>query len=304
MILILSKEIDQSTDEVISWLLSQGKDVLRMNNEDDLSKLDVYLGQDLSRVLVNGFDISSFDAVWVRKGQLPSFPILDSIQQSEFSILKEYVLSFVESQNCTVGSILGELGHNKVLDLHLARSIGLMIPETYVTTSKRELVSILNAKKRIIIKPLKDCYRIEGDENVLSLDIFVLEKEMLDSIEDVFFPTLIQEYLLSKFEVRVFAFKDRIFSTAIFVDSGRRTSVSGKVVDRSKLNRMVSIKLPVQVLDKIRKMLNLKGLSSASVDLIYSQGHYFFLEINPVGQFDWISKSCNFYIEKYISENL
>ena len=47
------------------------------------------------------------------------------------------------------------------------------------------------------------------------------------------------------------------------------------------------------------------GINTGSIDLIYSlSNEYVFLEVNPQGQFDWLSKNCNYYIEKDIAELL
>jgi hypothetical protein len=46
-------------------------------------------------------------------------------------------------------------------------------------------------------------------------------------------------------------------------------------------------------------------MNTGSIDLILTpNGEYFFLEINPMGQYDWLSKNCNYYIEKDIAEML
>lgn len=46
-------------------------------------------------------------------------------------------------------------------------------------------------------------------------------------------------------------------------------------------------------------------MNCGSIDMIYSpEGEYIFLEVNPVGQFQWLSKSCNYDIERQIAFDL
>mgnify|MGYP003653909829 CR=1 FL=1 len=46
-------------------------------------------------------------------------------------------------------------------------------------------------------------------------------------------------------------------------------------------------------------------LNCGSFDIIYTpSGEYYFLEVNPVGQFQWLSYNCNYFIEKLIAEGL
>jgi glutathione synthase/RimK-type ligase-like ATP-grasp enzyme len=46
-------------------------------------------------------------------------------------------------------------------------------------------------------------------------------------------------------------------------------------------------------------------LSTGSVDMIVNRNQdYIFLEVNPVGQFQFLSQICNFQIEQKIAEFL
>ena len=51
-------------------------------------------------------------------------------------------------------------------------------------------------------------------------------------------------------------------------------------------------------------MDNLK-LNSGSIDLVYTKDEdYYFLEVNPVGQFAMVSEPCNYYLEKIVAQKL
>ena len=46
-------------------------------------------------------------------------------------------------------------------------------------------------------------------------------------------------------------------------------------------------------------------LESGSIDMVVTPNNeYVFLEVNPVGQFDYVSKLCNYFIEKEIAVKL
>lgn len=50
------------------------------------------------------------------------------------------------------------------------------------------------------------------------------------------------------------------------------------------------------------KMLKLE---SGSLDFIVTpDNEYYFLEVNPVGQFNFVSEICNYHIEKHIAKTL
>ena len=49
-------------------------------------------------------------------------------------------------------------------------------------------------------------------------------------------------------------------------------------------------------------MMNKLELISGSIDLIKSQnGKYYFLEVNPNGQYDWVSQYGGYYLDKKIA---
>ena len=51
--------------------------------------------------------------------------------------------------------------------------------------------------------------------------------------------------------------------------------------------------------------MNLIGLNTGSIDMILTpEGDYYFLEVNPVGQFGMISHPCNFYLEEKVANFL
>lgn len=56
---------------------------------------------------------------------------------------------------------------------------------------------------------------------------------------------------------------------------------------------------------KIQKFMNKIGLKTGSIDVILTpENEFYFLEINPTGQFGWVSQNCNFYLEKEIAKFL
>jgi D-alanine-D-alanine ligase-like ATP-grasp enzyme len=47
------------------------------------------------------------------------------------------------------------------------------------------------------------------------------------------------------------------------------------------------------------------NLDTGSIDMILDRkNEYVFLEVNPTGQFGWLSKSCNYYIEKEVAKHM
>lgn len=73
----------------------------------------------------------------------------------------------------------------------------------------------------------------------------------------------------------------------------------------SKPNRIVPYLLPKDIENKLKNMFKSLNLNCGSLDLIKTPSQeYYFLEVNPFGQFDMLSKACNYSIEKCIAKKL
>ena len=63
--------------------------------------------------------------------------------------------------------------------------------------------------------------------------------------------------------------------------------------------------MPIEIENNLAELMKHLNLNSGSIDLIYGcDKKYYFLEVNPVGQFGMTSYPCNYYIEKKIANYL
>ena len=76
--------------------------------------------------------------------------------------------------------------------------------------------------------------------------------------------------------------------------------------DFTNPNRRVPYNLHGEIKDKLFKMLQKMRLNCCSIDIIKSRdnGKYYFLEINPTGEFGMVSQPCNYLIYKDIALTL
>jgi glutathione synthase/RimK-type ligase-like ATP-grasp enzyme len=190
--------------------------------------------------------------------------------------------------------------------LLIAKKNGLDIPETLITTDKKSLMHFFNLYPSIITKDLRYPLSVEyGDYKLLSDGTFRVTLDMINNLNDTFSPTLVQNEINKEYEIRIFFFMKKLFTMAIFSQSDTQTEVDYRNYNSEKPNRNVPVVLPKEIEIKILKFVTELKLKTGSIDLIYSKcGKYYFLEINPMGQFDWVSKNCNYNIEKKIAQHL
>lgn len=65
------------------------------------------------------------------------------------------------------------------------------------------------------------------------------------------------------------------------------------------------MKLPMVIETKISQFMNYLNLNIGCIDMILDkENKYYFLEVNPVGQFDQESHQCNYNLYKVIADEL
>jgi len=73
---------------------------------------------------------------------------------------------------------------------------------------------------------------------------------------------------------------------------------------KSEYLHWVVYRLPGDMENKIRDFMDRANLNTGSIDLLRTESGYFFLEVNPVGQYLAPSEHCNYSLEFEISEFL
>lgn len=301
MIKIISTHLEKNTDEVIDFLLAKKINFSRINYEDFHS---------YTFEITNNNDYNSDIVHWHRRGRInfnpkAAYPLdIKKYVLSEEKILLRAYENF--NKEGYFGSYIDEEEHNKILDLKIAAQLGLKIPATIVTNTKKDLLKFHEKFKFIITKALNYSFSYQDNNTHYQSSLTIrLNKNDLNNLSDFFLPSIFQEEINKLFEVRVFYFNRRFFSMAIFSQEDPQTEIDYRNYNLNKPNRYISFNLPDDIKKKLLMFIKKKKSKTGSIDLIYSKNKDFvFLEDNPMGQYDWVSKFCNYYIEEYIFESL
>lgn len=308
-ILILSQShLEGTTDHVCQWLNHLGIPYLRMNGEDlfDMQHLDDLPGNDEVAV------------VWYRR-KINSFPVKYSLKQADFNTqytLKRFLvdefnglhslLFYTIDRQKWLNNPLTEDSLNKLHVLSLARKYGISTPFTDVVTTKTAITALLESYNEIIVKPVSECIFIEdttgGQYKMLTKTI---HQANLHLVPEKFFPSLVQEKITKKFEIRTFYLDGECHSMAIFSQNNRKTKDDFRNYDNQRPNRTVPYKLPACLELKLDQLMKALSFRTGSIDLMVDmEGNYHFLEINPEGQFGMVSYPCNYYLERKLAQLL
>ncbi|HSN87851.1 MAG TPA: grasp-with-spasm system ATP-grasp peptide maturase [Thermoanaerobaculia bacterium] len=338
MILILSQADGEPTTEwVMDWLDALGVPFLRLNGEDldGLSggpglSVRIDAGRAGREVAVNfagpheeplPFPAEAVTAVWYRRWQasgcVAALPLLPpgapDPRGAAFTIRRHlsfelWKLSETLFSRFAAVPWLSDPAHdspNKLKVLETAAHHGLEVPATLVTTRRHDLERFAERHGTLITKSIGEPEMFFFEKDFFMLYTAEVGPEEITALPDRFFPSLFQERLEKKYEIRVFFLDGRCYPMAIFSQLDARTQVDFRRYNRKRPNRTVPYRLPAEIEAKIAALMASLELETGSLDLIRTpDGRHVFLEVNPIGQFGMVSRPCNYFLERRVAEVL
>jgi glutathione synthase/RimK-type ligase-like ATP-grasp enzyme len=176
-----------------------------------------------------------------------------------------------------------EVSQRKIRQLQVARRVGLSVPETLVTNqpdAARAFIEIHGVGK-VVRKAFRNIAQAPRTTHLLE----AADLALLDTVR--YAPVIFQRYVPADLDLRVTVVEDEIFAAAItsepeFAADYRPGLGSAKVVPHQ---------LPPGIAEKLLELMRIFGLGFGAIDLrLTPDGDYVFLEINPVGEFLFISQ--------------
>jgi glutathione synthase/RimK-type ligase-like ATP-grasp enzyme len=317
--IIQTGSFDRSTDDILFWLnyynIFEKKEIVIFNDDNLLNEIDIRFDSESINYKINDKSFNNNDSFWYRRGQFKFFDtktnnkfINDSINNINNSLLN--FLNDEVSLNQTNKNSENYIEKLKVLKI--CAEYKIKYPKTIITNKLDSVISFFKEHKvkNIITKPLQN-YNISttlndvnfGIDNIVN--VYSIEEIMSFDSNMEFYFSIFQEYIDKKYEIRSFFLNGKFKSMAIFSQENEKTKFDYRNYDYVKPNRCVPFKLPNSIENKLVKLMKNLKMKSGSFDLICTNKNEFvFLEVNPIGQFQWLSKNCNFYIEKDIANNL
>jgi ATP-GRASP peptide maturase of grasp-with-spasm system len=325
MILIFSTARDLSTLDVMQWIqhLDSEAKVLRINS-DEQYRIGLTLEDDDFSVALDeeAFRLSDVSSAWLRKGDFWFKGLFQRVESSPSSVftahlneklhlenrrLREHFHHLLRKHSHVLGSANGSTP-NKMVALDLAREVGLRTPSFSVTTSRSQAQGLLDSGRKYVSKAASDgLYLFDTTESRSGYFTYTeaVSPSHVAGLEESVPPSLFQEYIEKEFELRIFFLDDVFHAAAIFSQRDARTQVDYRKYNYERPNRVVPFTLPEEVTDKLSRLAARLDLNTGSIDMIVDKaGEYYFLEVNPVGQFGPNSAACNQSIECLIARRL
>lgn len=318
MLLVVTNKTDLASDFFILRLKERGIPFVRLNTEDYGKRFQIDITIAEATEFCLNFDDgqallgTTVSAVYFRQ---PRAPILsDEIALTDRSFANREIMEVLRSLWRVIDSDkwLNHprnlwLASNKVEQLHLAGELGLTVPETCVTSSLKTLREFFERHRgRIICKAVK--HGFSHVENTVTLALTKRVKlEFIERFDEyAALPMIYQCEIIKAYDIRVTVVGPHVFATAIHSQEYAETEVDWRVWDVSEFDLLhEAIKLPAEIETACRKMTAYFGLRYAAIDLVLgTDGWFYFLELNPNGQWAWIEKKAGYPVRDAIIDCL
>ncbi|EJL6466868.1 hypothetical protein NMS25_002963 [Vibrio cholerae] len=304
-ILILSSIYDFSVDLVIQRLENSSENYIRINKEH-FSLYEISLDPINAKLSVkgNGIDIctSNIKAVWYRQPVFlrntpgKSIDINEQLSKSQWNAFLRGLMVFDNAfwMNWPQSTYAAE---SKPYQLMMAKKIGFSVPKTVISNSLgfKDLGCenfIVKSLDTVLLRENDDCYFTYTSK--VSVDDLTIEQTKSA-------PITFQEYVDDKLDVRVTVIKEKVFAVSI-TRTGKPIEEDWRVTEKKYLEYN-DIVLPHHINSLCINYVKSLGLSFGSIDFIKSRGEFVFIEINPTGEWGWLSNEGR-QIDKEIANSL
>lgn len=303
MILIFSNSFDLSINQIIKLLLNSNIQVLRINENDRVEyHIDIKKPENsIFEYQGTKFSISQINSIWFRKGayfqneskNLADYKFFNDetnifIDYLEFIFDKKIVLNYPKQRN-----------FNKLKMLTQAGNFGISCPKSFIIT-RNDFLKTHTDNNSYIAKPIKD---VPDKRTGVSMWTRLLTKDDHKDIPNTFFPSLIQSYIKTDYEIRGVYIHKKFYCCSLSNKNKSATEVDFRSTSEYDLG-LQPISLPNILEKNLNNYFEYLKMEFCSFDLLVHDNEFYLIDINPFGSFGFVTKYFDNEVEKYISEYL
>ncbi len=313
-VLILTHEEDPHASYVSKHLKDAGILFFQVNTDKLIGNyhltFDSKSGLYVIKTKGKEFSIDREWSIWNRRVMDPELP-KDFPKELEDIVFTETErtwdgLLFTHAGRVVNKPQAGFAANNKVDQLCFARDYdnGIEIPETLLTNDPGALRSFFQEKSPICHKLQKAALVKRGEEYFTTYNNLISQQQMEQAELIERNPSLFQTYINKEYELRITALEHKVVGIAIHSQDSAQSRLDYRRYDFDNV-RYNHIELPDFVTSFCTAMLKHYGLLFGEFDFIYTKdSKYFFLELNPNGQWLWLELKSKYPLSKDVADNL
>ena len=291
-IILVTSANELAADLLVLELARRGVEYMRFNQEEFPERIEMVWAERGGPNIILGnraIDCSRVRSAWFRHANVA--PVIQSAGPDQEAFVSQecaaYLAGFwdcldwwwINRPSAIVNASL------KLKQLALAQALGLRIPRTIATNSPNAARAFV-ASCESIAKTIMSAGYVQGGQkySIFTTEIAV---EQIDEVGFRQAPTIIQERIPNKFDLRVTVVGSRVFSICIRKPKDV-DEVDWRAVD-PKIIRYEEFRAPHKLQSTCIELVRALGLTYAALDFVVTpEGECVFLELNPSGQWGWL----------------
>lgn len=263
-------------------------------------------------VTYEGTPLDNVCGVWFRKPQAiqrDTLPVVDTYKPYALDALEKHALLFIDAFDDAVwvSNYYGMLrASNKNLQPVVAKQLGFRVPDTIITSNADDAQAFIDKHPVCVSKSLTTTYpEIDGKQQILLTTL--IDKNNRPDLTNLYLaPSIFQEAVDTAQDIRVTVVGDKVFPA--YMNSGVEQEGGHTTTRDNRLGKpyITAIRdFPKGIARKCVELNHALGLNLGAIDLLLDkEGEYWFLEINPNGQWAFVEEATGLPIGKTIARLL
>lgn len=196
---------------------------------------------------------------------------------------------------------------DKVLQLRVARQVGLEIPETLVTNdpeAARRFVERVRDAGGAVVTKLLAALSMSMDRSGAFVPTTEVDDEVFEQLDSLrLAPMIFQVKAEKASELRIQMVDGEIFAGAIDA-SGTSGATDWRLVPGGS-SPWRRAEVPSAVADRLRRLMRALDLEYGAIDVIRTpEEEYLFLEVNPLGEWGMLERDLDLPISRAVADHL
>lgn len=293
--LILSGKHDISSDRICHHLNLRKIPFLRINRDDMQNTFLTIDPVSSSMICKYGNDIwhvdESLKSIWWRNPTFlrntpgRSLDLQEQLQQSQWAAALRGLMLFDNAlwMNSPDATYKAE---SKPYQLRIAKKLGFHVPNTLITNDPSANI-IEELGEHIALKSV-DTVLLQDEENQYFGFTSLIDWNHCINSDFYLAPATCQKIITPKLDLRVTVVYDQVWCDAITHD---KKGIEGdwRVLPKQQLTYS-SYNLPNDIKNLCVSLVQKLGLRYGAIDLALSEEIYWFIEINPTGEWGWLDR--------------
>lgn len=312
MILLVTNRRDVTSDHVVLELQRRGLPYARLNTEDlpsARSSWQLTGPAPTWTIAFNGrtLDLSAVTAAYLRRPLPPDLAELIDLGErryavSEWVALLDALYNYLGDRWLNGPAAMAQ-AEDKFRQLAIASRLGFNVPKTVVSNDPEAIGAFVDGDT--IVKPLRSGKVTGVDGEAV---IFTSRLTSGLSAEDwagiSLAPFIVQREIAKDRDLRVTVVGQQVFSVAIHSQDSADSQTDWRRGDVLALTHEAH-PLPTEIEARVLALLAALNLRFGAIDLVLDRdGAYWFLEINPNGQWAWVEAMTGLPIAAAIVDEL